>query len=308
MPENSPRMKKFQVKGSTIKNLVIAVASFFAALVFTAIVVTLYIGHLPSHDQLEALKTTNTQLNNAYTMATQKLAVIEHRLSQVENLEIQLRRLTQVNDPSRHLAMGPVSEQEFLASLGSSSDAGRFNQALTLKLEETLGVTNPKDVMGRLDELVGDTKDTELKLAELSAYIREQKFVLTHTPSVWPARGWLTSGFGSRVNPFTHTEQFHEGIDISNDVGAPIIAPADGIVVQIIEKDGYGRVLVIDHGMGIQTVYAHVSQFFISLGENVVRGQKIAAVGNTGRSTGPHLHYEVRIHGIARNPLHYILE
>jgi len=307
-PKDSPTMRTYHVTGRLIKTLVSSVITLAVILIAGGAGIYFYLETKPDSAEVQTLRSDNAGLKNDLIRANQKINLIQHKLATVENFEMQLRRLTQINDPARKLAMGPVSEEEFLASLGTAASSGRFNEALVLKLEETFGVSDPDEMMGRLDELLGSADDAELKLAELSAYVREQKFVLSHTPSIWPVRGWVTSSYGRRVNPFTHAQQFHEGIDISNAAGTPIVAPADGVVVYVGDREGYGKTLVIDHGADIQTVYAHNSEIWVSVGDTVTRGQKVTALGSTGRSTGPHLHYEVRVHGITRNPMHYIIE
>ena len=110
------------------------------------------------------------------------------------------------------------------------------------------------------------------------------------------------------VSPWNGDRAMHNGIDIATSPGAAILAPADGVVVFNGTRGGYGKMLIIDHGYGVETRYGHNQENFVTVGQKVARGQKIATVGNTGRSTGPHLHYEVRLNGIPENPRRYILE
>src|SRR5215216_203132 len=127
-------------------------------------------------------------------------------------------------------------------------------------------------------------------------------------PSIMPTAGWLTSQFSrSRVHPLLHVSRPHEGIDVSAPMGAPIVAPASGTVTKVDRENGYGNVLEIDHGNGIVTRYAHCSRIDVRQGQRVTRGQRIAAVGSTGLSTGPHLHYELHINGKVVDPLTYVL-
>ena len=127
-------------------------------------------------------------------------------------------------------------------------------------------------------------------------------------PSIMPTAGWLTSQFSrARVHPLLHVSRPHEGIDVSAPMGAPIVAPASGTVTQVDRENGYGNVLEIDHGNGIVTRYAHCSRIDVRQGQRVTRGQRIAAVGNTGLATGPHLHYELHINGKVVNPMTYVL-
>jgi murein DD-endopeptidase MepM/ murein hydrolase activator NlpD len=119
--------------------------------------------------------------------------------------------------------------------------------------------------------------------------------------------GWVTSGFGFRTDPFTGLNQMHEGLDISNRVGTPVVATADGIVSDTGKDLIHGNMLVISHGFGMTSSYSHLSKITVRVGQKVKRGDKVAEVGNTGRTTGPHLHYEVKLNGIAANPMRYIL-
>jgi murein DD-endopeptidase MepM/ murein hydrolase activator NlpD len=127
-------------------------------------------------------------------------------------------------------------------------------------------------------------------------------------PSIMPTPGWLTSQFSkSRDHPLLHISRPHEGIDVATPMGTPIEAPAAGVVAFSGRETGYGNVIVIDHGFGIRTKYAHCSKLIVGAGAKVTRGQQIALVGNTGLSTGPHLHYEVLVNGQPVDPLRYIL-
>jgi murein DD-endopeptidase MepM/ murein hydrolase activator NlpD len=129
-----------------------------------------------------------------------------------------------------------------------------------------------------------------------------------NAPSLWPVVGPITSSFGERQDPFNGEGAFHAGVDISSSFGEPIRATADGTVEMAGMASGYGREIVIDHGYGIKTVYGHMSGFAVTTGQQVSRGQVIGYVGMTGRSTGPHVHYEVRIRNTPVNPHKYLRE
>jgi len=143
---------------------------------------------------------------------------------------------------------------------------------------------------------------------QLAKFLKERRSVLAATPSIWPVRGWVTSSFGMRISPFTGRSQFHHGLDISTRTGSNIRAPADGVVTFVGRSGGYGKILVINHGNGLVTRYGHLRSFAVKIGQKVKRDQVIAYVGNSGRSTGPHLHYEVMLAGVPTNPMYYILE
>ncbi len=129
---------------------------------------------------------------------------------------------------------------------------------------------------------------------------------LSYTPSLWPVRGRLSGGFGKRLDPFNGEGAFHAGVDISADYGAPVRAAADGFVVWANRKAGSGRLVVVDHGGGLTTWYAHLSKFQAYRGQAVRRGDILGYVGSTGRSTGPHLHYEVRMWDAPVNPWRFL--
>ena len=131
---------------------------------------------------------------------------------------------------------------------------------------------------------------------------------LANKPSIWPTGGTVTSGFGWRISPWGEGSEFHQGIDIANSLGTPIVATADGKVVQSGWSGGYGNLVQIDHGNGIATMYGHNSQLVVSDGQQVRKGQIIAYLGSTGRSTGPHVHYEIRVNGKSIDPVGFLVQ
>ena len=158
-----------------------------------------------------------------------------------------------------------------------------------------------------LDNLKTEIVVQTQEKADLCDFLENQKSMFACTPSIWPTKGWISSRFGYRISPFTNEKEFHNGLDISARMGSPIIAPADGVVSSVGKDYGFGTLITISHGYGLKTKYAHLSKVLVKNGQAVKRGQKIALMGNTGRSTGPHLHYEVHLKGVPVNPLHYIL-
>lgn len=136
----------------------------------------------------------------------------------------------------------------------------------------------------------------------------EKRAIIAGTPTRLPTLGYITSDYGVRVSPYDSRRKMHEGIDIANRYGADIVAPANGLVLFAGNKPGYGKVVILDHGNGIETYFAHISRLTVRMGERVRRGQRIAAVGSSGHATGPHLHYEVRANGLPVDPCWYILD
>jgi murein DD-endopeptidase MepM/ murein hydrolase activator NlpD len=126
------------------------------------------------------------------------------------------------------------------------------------------------------------------------------------TPNLWPVEGQVTGSFGERIDPFNGEGAFHSGVDIASSYGTPVVAPADGVVMRTETLGGYGKTIMVDHGNGISTRYAHLSGYAVTAGQHVHRGDVIGYVGESGRSTGPHLHYEVRINDTPVNPYKYL--
>ncbi len=164
------------------------------------------------------------------------------------------------------------------------------------------------DIASSLQSLDQTVKTLTEKSKGLETFFQDQKQLLASTPSIWPVRGYLSAGFGNRTDPFTGLRDFHPGLDISTPRGAKVIAPADGVVVFCGQKNGYGNAMVIDHGYGVVTRYGHLDAFNVRPGQRVRRGDVVAFVGSTGRSTAPHLHYEVWVNDQARNPIQFIID
>lgn len=156
-----------------------------------------------------------------------------------------------------------------------------------------------------LDKTVSDLSE---KSSKLKTFFEDQKLLLASTPSTWPVRGYLSSPFGNRTDPFTGLPDFHPGLDISTPIGTKVQTPADGVVIFCGVKGGYGNAVVIDHGYGVLTRYAHLIGFNVKPGQRVRRGDVIAFVGQTGRANAPHLHYEVWVNDQAQNPIQFILD
>ena len=160
---------------------------------------------------------------------------------------------------------------------------------------------------GQVAQLEAAIKHQHKAFDLLLKSLENQQNLLASTPAIKPTKGWITSRFGRRISPFTGKPEFHKGLDIAARKGTPILATADGVVTYVGYKGHLGKVIVIDHGYGLVTRYGHISKAMVKKGDPVKRGDKIALVGSTGRSTGPHLHYEVKLNGLPVNPEKYIL-
>lgn len=162
------------------------------------------------------------------------------------------------------------------------------------------------EIQQRIDEVRRQIDLRRESQEEIQGILNDQRSLLAAKPVGWPVKGWLTSSFGMRRDPFNGRRKMHEGLDIASRTGTPVIATADGIVSSVKTEPGYGKVVTIDHGYGYRTIYGHNSKIFAKVGQRVRRGDRIAAVGNTGRSTGSHVHYEVRLNGVPVNPHKYL--
>ena len=160
----------------------------------------------------------------------------------------------------------------------------------------------------RARQLASQLPARKLSLLDLLEGLEGRSQRLAATPSIWPTSGFVTSGYGNRISPFTGRVQFHEGLDIAADFGTTVVAPARGRVIFVGMDGPFGRKVEVDHGYGVRTHYAHLSKALVQRGQTVERGMPIAAVGSTGRSTGPHLHYGVEVNGRTADPTDYIFE
>ena len=172
-------------------------------------------------------------------------------------------------------------------------------------LSPLTALKSPENTFGLLREIL---QGIESRLTDARSDVERRNALAAATPSIWPAHGWLSSSVGHRIDPITGGDDFHRGLDISADAGSPIYATADGTVVLAQREGAYGNLVTIDHGYGLETRYGHMSKFEVRSGAKVKRGDVIGRVGSTGRATGPHLHYEVRVNGRLLNPLQLLLQ
>jgi murein DD-endopeptidase MepM/ murein hydrolase activator NlpD len=163
-------------------------------------------------------------------------------------------------------------------------------------------------VQARARHLASQVPTRKLSLLDLLDGLEGQTQKLAATPSIWPTSGYVTSGYGNRISPFTGRVQFHSGLDIAADFGTIVVAPASGRVVLSGDNGALGRMVELDHGYGIRTHYGHLTKALVQRGQTVQRGEPIGTVGSSGRSTGPHLHYGVEVAGRTVDPTDYIFE
>jgi len=234
-----------------------------------------------------------------------------------------LKRLTMVQREQIDLLVGKIDEFD-----RKMADLQRFDKKIRIMTnleggpdnDQILGVGGPipeenntgsqeiliGNIRKNIDKLLEDATSREKSFKELLEFLEKQKSILASTPSIWPVMGWVTSEFGYRISAFTGKREFHRGIDIATRVGKEVVAPADGIVTDVCKKPGMGNMAKIDHRNGTTTYYGHLMKVAVKKGKRVKRGDVIGYIGNSGRSTGPHLHYGVFLNGVPVNPRRHL--
>jgi murein DD-endopeptidase MepM/ murein hydrolase activator NlpD len=201
-----------------------------------------------------------------------------------------------------------VMKLSVMAGLGDGAETteGGVGGPVDLDISAPTGAYG--QVKDELDRMRGELTDLEEQTRVLERFYEENTMMLASTPSIFPVRGYFSSTYGTRKDPFTGERAMHYGIDISTPTGRPVVATADGIILYAARRGTYGNIVVIDHKFDMMTRYAHLSKFAVKAGERVKRGDVIGYVGSTGRSRAPHLHYEVWVDDRTVHPLDYILE
>lgn len=294
--------------GTTVKQFAIPVS----LLVVMALVTTLcaaFIG-ISFHDYQLLRKSLAANHHVAKTIDEQREEIGQQRLQiqsfahEINSLKEKLVELDQFEEKIRVIAnLSPRQADDNLFGVGGAAPEDLEPQLELTQRHEGL----MREMHKQMDELDTASQRQESSFGSLLDNLEGQRNLLASTPAIRPTSGWMTSRFGYRVSPFTGRKEFHKGVDIANRKGTAILATANGIVSYAGQKGTMGNVLVIDHGHGMITRYAHLSEALKKTGEKVKRGDIIAQMGNSGRSTGPHLHYEVHLNGVPVNPATYIL-
>ena len=278
VPHARAKFRKLKVSHRLLFSLISVVTS---SLCLSAFFSVQYFTSLSQTHELSKLRRENKELQVAN----------EQFSSSVESLRGQLRT---VEDRTRKLAI--IAGITTLDETSQGGSGGVRNDE-----------ANFSPYRDDIDKMSFRSHRLDRDLSMLETKFTAQAQLLSSTPSIAPVRGILTDGFGGRSDPFTGESGQHGGIDVSSAVGQAVRAPADGIVVKAGWENGYGNVVYLSHGYGYSTRYGHLSGFATRPGTRIKRGDVIGYVGSTGRSTGPHLHYEVRVNNNPVNPLEYIL-
>ena len=285
----------------------------FFVFIFAGVGGFLIFDYLQLHQMREAhyeLLAENQHLKGEASILMNNLEDVKKSLRRIQDYTQKLGEITniQVKNVSRKTGIGPLSSEEY-----SIQKRMGTNKVTTSNSRVPLGINIDnlifKPVMDELSAVEAVSSEQAVELQVLLSTLSQKKSLLSSVPSISPVQGWITSGFGMRISPFTGLRSHHKAVDIAAPVGTPIIAPADGVVIFSGKKVGFGNFIMIAHyGYGIVSRYGHIAQNMVQAGQNITRGEQIATVGMTGRTTGPHLHYEIWVNGQAVNPKKFILD
>ncbi len=267
--------------------------------------------------KLHSLKKENQQLEKKFVYVERSFKELENKVQQLTDFSRKLKLITTIStrSPQLNTGYGKVSfDSQILALSQNNPQRQLASYKKPQKNNRKIDVT-PTEMSNEIEIRIEQLKEANQLIKQdvwqlYSDLLKKQEF-LNNTPSILPTRGWVSSTYGYRNETVfvDHQPQFHKGLDIATRRGEPVVSTADGKVVYAgYDEFGYGNLLVIDHGYNLKTYYAHLSEIKVEKGSFVNRGQEIASVGNTGKSTGPHLHYEIRIFDQSVNPENYIVD
>ncbi len=274
IPEANKKVRRFHVRGGTLAGLFSLFALFGILLVFFAC--NFYQIRIDKAE-LQRLRAENSRQRQELQGLVLDLMDVRQEMNSLAETDAHIRQLANLEGSAAGLpiAIGGLPEDG-----GEELDEIQ-RQINRLQVEIELRRQSQEDVRNLLNDQISISRAT---------------------PQGWPTKGWITSYFGMRQSPFTGRRVMHEGLDIAANTGTPVYATADGIVARVGYSPGYGKTVVLDHGYGYRTIFGHNSKILVKSGQRIKRGDRVALVGNTGQSTGPHLHYELRMNGVPIDP------
>lgn len=279
IPEGSHKVRRFSVKRGVVQS----VAGLVLVLVLIlGWVLVDYTRTSLDRNELQNLRTQNRTQETELRKLSASLESLREEMVVLAQNDAKVRVMAQLSRP----------KSDVLAGIGGPPESD--------------ATTDFASVQKQIDQIVQAIDLRRESQEEIQAFLSDQRSLLASKPKGWPSRGWMTSGFGMRRSPFSGKPKMHQGLDIAASIGTPVYATADGIVSQSETVAGYGKLVVIEHGYGYKTYYGHNSKLNVKVGQKVRRGDRIASVGNSGSSTGAHLHYEVRLNGVPLNPRKYL--
>jgi murein DD-endopeptidase MepM/ murein hydrolase activator NlpD len=289
VPHGSEPSRIVEVSHSVLRVAASAAAGFLVLVLVAGYAI---LSHTTDLSRTARLQQENQTLSRALGELNGRLASLSDTLTSISQRDARIRVLANLQ---------PIDPQVQAAGIGGpAADVGLMGMTGMARRSAEIRI-DLSALIRRANLLASSFREAADSLAYHSAR-------LAATPSIMPTQGWLSSAFSAmRAHPILHLSRPHEGIDVSAPMGSPIEAPAAGVVTSAGWEAGYGNKIVIEHGFGIVTKFAHASKLLVRTGQRVSRGQRIALVGNSGLATGPHLHYEVIVNGRPVNPLKYVL-
>jgi len=312
--QQASRVKRFIFSPLTLK---IGAAVLTLLLVVSAYLFYDYITYQKNIFDLKELRNELNSRQAEIQSFLEKISLLEEQLTRLKLVEEQVKKdLKEVQELKNEKKVKKLTPLPSVPQKTSENkeDLQPHQKALLLRQDEVsiLERERPKLVSRLYMELMDLSKEAfqrERTLKDLKEFLQAQKSVLLSIPSLWPVYGRITSSFGEvRFSPSSGGTRPHMGIDISAPTGTPIVAPADGVVLSAGREAEYGLLISVDHGHGFTTMYGHLKEIRVKPGDRVKTGQLLGTVGTTGNTTGPHLHYEVRIHGRPANPFSYLTQ
>ena len=278
-----------------------------AILFFMVATITLYIGitsYLRLRTEVKDVHRLRSSQQMQEELVVQQQSQIVAFDQKLDQLKTQLADLQSFEQKIRIIANLEASDDGSSLFGVGGSDPEDLDPAAMMEQDYQALVRDMHVEIKAIDQA---SLDRHNSFSSIFSQLEGKRNLLAATPSIRPVKGWVSSRFGYRESPFTGRREFHRGLDIATHAGSPIVSPADGLVTFAGSKGLMGKMVTIEHGFGMVTRYGHTQKLLKKKGDRVKRGETIALVGNTGRSTGPHLHYEIRLNGVSVNPTNYFL-
>lgn len=299
--------KEFNISAKLIRKSIIAIS---VLLLIFGFVIFDYLTVSFDKEKLKRLEKENGEKEKTIVQLTANFDSLLERLKRMEDFKERIMVAAGLKSPYalQEVGRGGPSAEDFNEYSASVGDLGSAIEIQPGKLPTPSKTQFGEELINKTKDITQNAKGVEEALHYVESQINGQKSRLASTPALWPTRGYITDAFGMRNHPITGARSFHSGLDIATQLGNKIYATADGYVLLIENSGALGNLICIDHGFGLSTRYGHLSSFAVKEGDRVKRGQVIGYVGSTGRSTAPHLHYEVIYMSKNQNPMNYIIE
>ncbi|GAE89844.1 M23 family metallopeptidase [Acetivibrio straminisolvens] len=289
IPHNTDEIKVFKI--SSVKYKLMALGAVLLTMFICSGILITYLMHenrALNDDRKKVIAVNNQQMN----LITEREEIIQSYIRKIEEQDKLIKSFTSLYRDMTAKYIDGNMESVTASRSGLRDDRAFIND-----------INKLKGILDKLEEINGDDTDILNELSDTQSKLKEY---VDSIPTLWPASGRISSNFGTRSDPFNFSQKKHEGLDIAADYGTVIRASASGKVILSDWYGNYGKCVIIDHGYGLSTLYGHCQTLLVKEGQTVKKGDKIATVGSTGRSTGPHLHFEVRLNDVPTDPLQYL--